>query len=345
MHKRTVRTAIIYTLSTLFSFTITMMIMGLLTLLLLQTDLPDNIPPFGFFIVFSIVCIITGTIIGKFMGNRMIHSIVEINKATIEVANGNFSVHLDEKKHRAKEMNSMVKNFNQMVDELNSTELLRNDFIENVSHEFKTPLSAIEGYATLLQDSNLSDETKELYTEQILSNTKRLSSLSSNILLISKIDHQEIPEKNTLFSLDEELREAILPFENQWLEKKVELNIDLDNISYWGNKELLAQVWQNLIGNALKFVKENGTIRIILRKTDAYARIDIVDNGIGMSKETINRIFEKFYQADRSRSISGNGLGLTLVKRIIDLHEGSIDVSSIEGKGTTFTILLPIRNL
>lgn len=175
-------------------------------------------------------------------------------------------------------------------------------------------------------------------------NTKRLTSLSSNILLISKLDQQEIPAKHTNFSLDEQLRETLLLFETQWEEKNLELNIDLDSVNYCGNKDLLAQVWQNLIGNAIKFVGVNGTIRIILRKRNSHIRVDVVDNGIGMSEETMERIYEKFYQGDPSRSISGNGLGLALVKRIINLHEGLIEVSSKEGKGSTFTILLPVSD-
>lgn len=315
--------------------------MSLLTYFMYQTGALERVHQVLFLIVFSLVCIIFGTVLAKKTGRRMINSIIEIDNATKEIASGNYEIRLDEEKHLAEEMKSMVHNFNRMVDELNATEMLRNDFIENVSHEFKTPLSAIEGYTILLSNPDLSAEDKEQYIKSILSSTKRLSSLASNILLISKLDHQEIPKKFISFSLDEQMRESLLPFESKWIEKNVELNIDLDFVTYQGNKELLAQVWQNLIENALKFVKPNGTIRIILRQSEDITRIDIVDNGIGMSSEVKSRIYEKFYQGDSSRSVSGNGLGLTLVKRIIDLHQGTIKVSSIEGKGTTFTVLLP----
>lgn len=340
MHKRSLKIALIYSLTTLIILSVTMLIMGVFTLIIVQTGTSEMIHRELFFIIFAIVCILVGTALSEIMGKRMFSPIVEVSLATKEIAKGNFTIQLNEEM-RAREVRVMAKNFNLMVKELNNTELFRNDFIENVSHEFKTPLSSIEGYVTLLQDSSLSTETKNLYIKKIITNTKRLSSLSENILLLSRLEHQEIVTEKSDYSLDEQLREVLLLFENQWVAKNIELDIDLDTINFCGNKELLSQVWQNIIGNAIKFVSNNGIIRIILREDLYSVNISIVDNGIGIAPSTKKRIYEKFYQADTSRSVSGNGLGLTLAKRIIDLHDGTIDVSSKEGKGTTFTIILP----
>lgn len=228
-----------------------------------------------------------------------------------------------------------------MTRELAGTELLRNDFVENVSHEFKTPLSAIEGYATLLQKKNLSEEKKEEYTKKILLNTRRLSTLTSNILLLSRLENQETGIKKETFSLDEQLRETLLSLETAWSEKNLELEIELDNVDYSGNKELLFHVWYNIIGNAVKFTDTGGWIQILLKKEAEQIKIQITDTGIGMDETIRQRIFEKFYQGDHSRSDTGNGLGLALAGRIITLHGGNISVASKEGKGSTFTVTLP----
>ena len=203
-------------------------------------------------------------------------------------------------------------------------------------------LSLIHIYVTLLQRKELSEEKRKEYTERILFNTKRLSALTGNILLLSRLENQEIEIKKENYSLDEQLREIILMYEPQWSGKNLDLDIDLDPAVCCGNKDLLAQVWQNLIGNAVKFVADNGRIRVLLRQKESAIEVSVVDNGSGMTAEVMNRIYEKFYQGDTSRSSSGNGLGLTLAKRIVDLHGVTIQVSSKLGSGTTFTVTLPI---
>ena len=292
-------------------------------------------------IVFAVVSVIVGMIFSRFAARRPIGTIVEISDATKEIAKGNFNVRLNED-IRVTEIQTMAHNFNLMTRELAATEMLRNDFVENVSHEFKTPLAAIEGYVTLLQRKELSEEKRKEYTERILFNTKRLSALTGNILLLSRLENQEIEIKKENYSLDEQLREIILMYEPQWSGKNLDLDIDLDPAVCCGNKDLLAQVWQNLIGNAVKFVADNGRIRVLLRQKESAIEVSVVDNGSGMTAEVMNRIYEKFYQGDTSRSSSGNGLGLTLAKRIVDLHGVTIQVSSKLGSGTTFTVTLPI---
>lgn len=228
----------------------------------------------------------------------------------------------------------MVHNFNIMAKELSHTEILRNDFVENVSHEFKTPLSAIEGYAMLLQKKGLSDEKREEYTWKILHNAKRLSALTGNIILLSRLENQEIAIKKESYSLDEQIREIILLLEEKWSGKNIDLDIELDDVTICANEGLIAHVWQNILENAIKFITTEGAIGISLHQIGNYAQINISDNGIGMNKEELSRVYEKFYQADSSRSTTGNGLGLTLAKRIVDLHHGKIEVFS--AKDTAF---------
>ncbi len=298
---------------------------------------------FAVIFMFSLPCIIMGFIFSYIIKRIVFIPIIKMSQATQEVAKGNFDIRVDEN-IKVKEIHDMAKNFNSMTSQLAGMEILRNDFISNVSHEFKTPLSAIEGYATLLQAKNITEEKKQFYASKIVYNTKRLSELTGNILQLTRLENQNIEITKNIFSLDEQIRQVILLYEQQWSNKNIDLHIHLDKIDYYGNEELLSQVWQNLIGNALKFTDNNGTIWIKMQKEVESIKIEITDDGIGMSEETMNRIFEKFYQGDTSHSIKGNGLGLTLVKKILDLHQGNIDVSSKFHEGSTFIVTLPIMN-
>lgn len=341
MNKRTLKTAVFFSALVFVILVATMFLNVLFTMAMFRSGILDVQHRESSLIFFAIISVIIGMIISKFAARRPIGSIVEISEATKEIAKGNFNVQMSED-IRVTEIQTMARNFNLMVRELAATEILRNDFVENVSHEFKTPLAAIEGYVTLLQRKGLSEEKRKEYTDRILFNTKRLSALTGNILLLSRLENQEIEIKKESYSLDEQLREILLMYEPQWSGKKLDLDIDLDSVICCGNKELLAQVWQNLIGNAIKFVSDKGNIRVLLRQKQNAIVVSVVDNGPGMSKEVMGRIYEKFYQGDTSRASSGNGLGLTLAKRIVDLHGGTISVSSKEGKGTTFTVSLPM---
>lgn len=340
LNKHYIKTTVLFSLFIFILLIVTMFTSVLFTILLTSAGIFNERPQEITLITFAIVSIIIGTLLSRIAGERPIGTIIAISEATKEVAKGNFNIQLDEN-IRAVEIRNMAHNFNLMAKELANTEMFRNDFIGNVSHEFKTPLSAIEGYATLLQKKNLSEDKKAEYIEKITFNTKRLSALTGNILLLSRLENQELEIKKETYSLDEQLREIILLFETQWNEKNLNLDIDLDTVNYFGNYDFLAQVWQNILGNAIKFVHNQGQIRIILRNEMDFIKVMIVDNGAGMNSEMQQRIFEKFYQGDTSHSTPGNGLGLTLAKRIIDLHKGSIQVSSQEGRGSTFTIILP----
>jgi signal transduction histidine kinase len=338
----TLKTTIIYSLTVFLIMGITLIITASVTILLFHTGRLTARNPIIFLIIFTIVSIAIGTVFSTIVGRRFLAPVIEISEATKKVARGDFSVVLSEDT-RGEETRTMAHNFNIMTQELAHTEMFHNDFIENVSHEFKTPLSAIEGYVTLLQKKNLSEEKRAVYTARILFNTKRLSALTGNILLLSRLENQEIEVAKELFSLDEQLREMILLLEHQWGEKNIALEIDLDTVDYYGNRELLEQVWQNIVGNAVKFAPQNGNIRILLRTHLSQIKVSVTDNGSGMTPEVMAHIYEKFYQGDSSRSSLGNGLGLTLARRIVDLHNGSMKASSEEGRGTTITVILPMK--
>jgi signal transduction histidine kinase len=297
-------------------------------------------------IVFAMISsVLIGTGITALAGRKILAPITELSEAAKEVAKGNFKVRLGSENHRVQILGEMAANFNKMVQELNSIETLRNDFTVNVSHEFKTPIAAIEGYASLMQDKDLTVEERQEYSRLIMESTRQLSSLSSNILKLSKLENQEFVLEKARFDLDEQIRHAILLLESQWSEKLLNLDIALDSVRFYGNEDLLMQVWLNLLGNAVKFTDEGDEIAVSLTVSGNTVVVRIADTGIGMSAEVLGHIFEKFYQGDKSRSAEGNGLGLSLVRRIIDLCGGSIAVESNPGEGSAFTVTLPYIQL
>ena len=290
-------------------------------------------------IVAFIACIIIGTIITSFVGKTILQPIRELNRATSEVAKGNFSVRV--KVPNDKEYSTLTKNFNKMAEELSGIETLREDFISNVSHEFKTPLASIQGFAKLLQSDNLSKEEQNEYTQIIIDETSRLTKMSTNILKLTKLENQTTVGKKVRFSLDEQIRNILLILESEWSKKNINLDIELEDVIYVGNPELMGQVWQNVINNAIKFTPENGTIKVQLFRGELGVVVKISDNGPNISPEMQEKIFDKFYQGDRSRSTEGNGLGLALVKRILDLCKGKISVENLYEGGVCFKIELP----
>lgn len=287
----------------------------------------------------TLYCTFLGTSIAAIFNKSIITPIKILSNASRKVAKGDFTIH-PECKSDLNEMKELYENFRLMVTELGATEALRNDFISNVSHEFKTPINAIEGYATLLQDKNQTELEKEEYVSKIIYNTKRLSSLVGNMLLLSKVENQNIPLQKSLYFLDEQIRQSIVSLESKWTPKDIEFDVDLDSIMYEGQEALMSHVWTNLIDNAIKFSPQNGLITIELKKKETEIICIISDKGSGMSKETMLRIFDKFYQGDTSHQSEGYGLGLALVKQITDIIQGNIQVSSTVGVGTTFTITL-----
>lgn len=256
------------------------------------------------------------------------------------VAGGDFSVRLDTDRGFS-ELRRISGDFNVMVEELSATEILQTDFVSNVSHEFKTPITAIEGYATLLGGSEGTSPEQAEYIDKILLNTKRLSNLVGNILLLSKVDNQGIPDRKTLFRLDEQIRQSILALEPRWTEKECEFDVEMEELYYEGNEALTFHVWNNLIENAIKFGPRGGCIKITLARDGERLIFTVSDMGEGISDEAKLHIFDRFYQSDSSHKSEGNGLGLALVKRIISAEGGEVSVSDNYPEGAKFTVALP----
>lgn len=298
-----------------------------------------DIPIFVWAILFSVVM---GGAVTNYITHSFIDPITRLGKAMKEVAGGNFHVAM-QSDSKLKEVRDIYESFNRMVKELGNTETLQTDFISSVSHEFKTPINAIEGYASLLQDHHQSPEEQETYIEKILFNTRRLSTLTGNILLLSKINNQSIRPQRTAYRLDEQIRQAIVALEQKWTEKNIDFDVELDKVTYSGYESLLLHVWSNFIDNAIKFDPQGGMICLRLRQTGDEVVFTIDDNGPGVAPEEQKRIFRKFYQSDSSREMSGNGLGLALVKQIVEFSGGTVSVENLPEAGCRFTVRLPMQ--
>lgn len=289
-----------------------------------------------------IISLVIGSILTFFISKIFFAPMGRLSRSMRRVANGNFKINL-ETKSRIHEIRDIYNSFNLMVKELGATEILQTDFVSNVSHEIKTPINAIEGYTTLLQDSSLTDEERQGYIDKILFNTERLSELVGNILLLSRIDSHAIQASPSTFRLDEQIRKSVVLLEPKWSEKNIEFDVDLDNIEYTGNEGLLYHVWNNLIGNAIKFDPIDGFIRLRLKREKNEIVFTVDDNGPGIPAGAQNHIFERFYQSDSSHKSEGNGLGLALVKHILDVSGGTVSTENLPEGGCRFTVRLKIK--
>ena len=296
-------------------------------------------------IIAIIAAIAIGIVLSMIVNVAFFTPLRDLSEVTKRVANGDFSVQLKEKPKKngelkTDEVSMLIHNFNIMVNELDKNKMLGSDFVANISHEFKTPLANIKGHAELLKNCKSHEQLVE-YCDNIIEASDSLTNLTSNILRLSKLENHSILEPNE-FRIDEQIRMVIISLEDKWSEKNLNINLDLDEVTIFYDETLFAHVWQNLISNAIKFSNYGGDINIVLNKYDKEVVFVIKDNGVGMSQETQSRIFEKFYQADTSRAKEGNGLGLALVKRILDNSHCSISVESEEGKGSAFTVKIPV---
>lgn len=285
--------------------------------------------------------LIIGNFIMKIISRKMVKPIQKLTDATKKVASGDFSIKLETQ--RDDEVGELTNNFNKMVTELGSLESLQKEFIDNVSHEIKTPISSIQGFTQLLRDNNLSVEERMEYLDVIEEESNRLLNLTTNMLKLSKLQNQNRITNKEQIDVSEQIRRTITLLEPKWREKEISFNICLEEKYFYGDEELIFQVWVNLLDNAIKFSKQHGEIDITLKEKEDTIEIKIKDNGIGMSEEKIKRIFTRFYQIDKSHSEKGSGLGLAIVKRIVELSDGKIDVESKKDVGTTITVNLPIE--
>lgn len=292
--------------------------------------------------IFLNLCIvlILGIISYMIVAKNIVKPIKAITLASKYVSNGNYDIQIEN--YRRDELGELINTFNYMTSELNKTETMRQEFVSSVSHEIRTPLTTIKGFSTLLSYDTLSFEDRKYYSDIINEETSRLSLLSENLLRLSSLDNIHNNIKKDDFFIDEEIRKSILYLESKWSNKNITFELNLPKINITGDKDLLFHVWTNLIENAIKFSDENSIISISLNNTSEYTIITFKDYGIGISKEHINRIFERFYKSDSSRNTNGTGLGLSIVSKIISIHGGEINVKSELSKGTTFIIKLPI---
>ena len=284
-------------------------------------------------------CLLIGLLFTSQLSKYFFNPIKKLRRAIDQVAEGDFSVRLEDQSS-SKEIMEIYTGFNLMAQELSSTEILQTDFVSNVSHEFKTPINAIEGYSTLLQGSENLDHIQQEYVDKILLNTRRLSSLVGSILLLSKLENQQITTNQSSYRLDEQIRQSLVAQEIAWSQKDIELDVELERLSYLGNEPMMRHVWDNLISNAVKFSPQGGTIKLRLTRKPEKLVFTIEDQGSGLSEETQKHIFDKFYQGDSSHKQEGNGLGLALVKRILTIEKGQITAENIPQGGCRFTVTL-----
>ena len=309
-------------------------------------QLLNNLLQFGWDVPLEIelvsACLLVGILVTSQLSKYFFDPIKKLRSAMDKVADGDFSVRLEDKSS-SKEIMEIYTGFNLMAHELSSTEILQTDFVSNVSHEFKTPINAIEGYSTLLQGSENLEEDQRQYVDKILFNTRRLSSLVGSILLLSKLENQQIPTNQTQYRLDEQIRQSVVALETAWVQKDIELDVELDRVSYLGNEPMMRHVWDNLIANAVKFSPQGGSVTLRLTKKLRKLVFTIEDQGPGLSDEAQKHIFDKFYQGDSSHKQEGNGLGLALVKRILTIEKGQITAENIPDGGCRFTVTLKTK--
>ena len=260
--------------------------------------------------------------------------------ATERIMQGDFSVRIAPMYGTSVEgFNRIGMAVNQMAQELGSVETLRTDFIANVSHEMKTPLAVMQNYGTLLQQPDLEDEQRIEYAKAVTDGARRLADMMTNILKLNRLENQQIFPQTTEYDLSEQLCECLLQYENVWEQTDIEIETEIEeDVRVKADAELLSLVWNNLFSNAFKFTEPGGTVSLSLHTTEHHAIVKVQDTGCGMSPEVGAHIFEKFYQGDTSHATQGNGLGLALVKRVVDIMQGEISVESVKGAGTTFTV-------
>jgi signal transduction histidine kinase len=290
---------------------------------------------------FSVVSIAVGTVIAAIFSRLPLRPLREIMDASDKIANGDYSVRLDLK--GPEEFQNLSRKFNHMAEELGSVEMLRTDFVNNFSHEFKTPIVSIRGFAKMLKWDDVTPEERNEYLDIIIDESERLAELSTNVLNLSKIEQQTILTGQNRFNVSEQIRLVIAMMESKWRQKRIDITFDCGEIFIYGNEEMLKQVWINLLDNAVKFSPDGGKLKIEIQHTGNHILVSFSNQGKAISDEAAAHIFDKFYQADTSHTTKGNGLGLAIAKRIVELHGGEIYLRSSQYDVVTFFVKVPLR--
>lgn len=271
---------------------------------------------------------------------RRAREVVTLSEAIRKVAAGDYSTRITEQKRA--QMKPIYDDFNKMCAELESVKLLRNDFINSYSHEFKTPIASINGFASLVLEKDLPEDEQKEYLKIIVDESARLSNLATSSILLSKLTSQTIVTDIEEYDLGEQLRECSIILSGTWLKKNMNFDVSLESVMYRGNKEMMQHMWINLLDNAVKYTPEGGKITVLVREENGYAIVKIMDTGEGISKDIQKSLFDPYFQGDSSHSRQGLGLGLSIVKRIVELCKGTISVRSTLGEGSEFTVILPM---
>ncbi|WP_019420970.1 sensor histidine kinase [Paenibacillus sp. OSY-SE] len=295
-----------------------------------------------FIIMVLIVVLVVGSLCFLVAASYIVLPVKKMTAATRRMAKGDFTTELRMK--RRDEIGELAASFNNMAKELNQVEQMRQDFVSNVSHEIQSPLTSIFGFAKALKNNVVPEQQRERYLQIIMTESERLSRVSDNLLQLASLESEHHPVNMRTYSLDEQLRKAIVAFEPQWQAKSLQMDLQLEAVTITSDEDMLSLVWMNLIGNSMKFTPDNGTITIVLSRQSKGIEVVISDTGIGIPKEDLNRVFERFYKADRSRRRDGNGsgLGLAIVNKVMSLHNGTVALASVSGQGTKVTVTLPL---
>lgn len=318
-----------------------MLSVGLYTLLerFTPVSLEEHLP-FSLPVLLVLTSVLIGWIVSLFLTRYFFRPIIQLIYATRAMAKGDFSIRCQDPETRG-ELADLVRSVNTLAEELGKLEIFRMDFIDTFSHEFKTPMVSINGFARQLKNPDLTPAQRDEYADIILEESRRLLSLSQNALLLTKYNNLEIVPDRAVFRLDEQIRRCMQSLQREWIAKGLEIEGEMQEVCYYGNEELTAHIWTNLLSNAIKFSPEGGKLSVWLDSDEDIVTVEIADEGPGMPPEVQKRIFDRFYQADPSHKKEGNGLGLPIVKRLIELSGGSIDVTSFPEVGSRFTVTLP----
>ncbi len=337
---------LLFTAVILCCFLITMLIVAVAGYLMVQHGVliagPAKPDALRLLLYIALTSILLGAILSFIISRVPLRPVNQVITAMNRLASGDMKTRLEFGKWLSKHptMRELKESFNKMADELEKTEVLRSDFINNFSHEFKTPIVSIAGFAALLKRGNLTEDQKLEYIDVIEEESLRLSAMATNVLNLTKVENQNILRDVSEFNLSEQIRSCVLLLESKWTKKSLDLELDFEEYTVKGNEELLRQAWINLIDNAVKFSPEYGEIRIGIVQEDSFLRVSVANTGSMIPSDRQQRIFQKFYQADESHATEGNGIGLAIVKKVADLHGGQVWVDSGEDK-TVFTVFLP----